>query len=495
MPIPHDANPEYDEFRKQSEAYAFNLSQQSLSGFSQFTNAIPTSPLAKAPMRNIGGSAHLSMQDGISPKHPVEPTPDAMEVDSGVMGQSSKQSGGREQLGFFDVPRNQTPENVPEMNAPHRDRLSDIDERHPRLSLPQNRVSHTSTPPLVTPKRAETLPSSLKSDGPTLIDPQNLESLLGPSASGRVLLLDLRVSPQFAQSRIKGSLNLCIPTTLLKRPSFNLQRLTETFTDANEKARFSTWKEMDYIVVYDANSTNLKDAVPCVNTLKKFTNEGWQGYAFVVRGGFKAAASAVPDLIARANAASDGDTARQLSLQSGNDAMPVAGGCPMPATKSAANPFFGNIRQNMDLIGGVGQVPVKIPDLIDPKGFQALPLWLRNAASETDKGKTVSEKFLHIEKEEQSRMQKALSANVSYGTPVPDAVRSIQIAGIEKGTKNRYKDMLPYDHARVKLQNADQNDCDYINASHVAAEWSNKRYIATQAPVPTTFSVSHSALF
>jgi hypothetical protein len=31
---------------------------------------------------------------------------------------------------------------------------------------------------------------------------------------------------------------------------------------------------------------------------------------------------------------------------------PVVGGCALPESSSAVNPFFGNIRQNMDLLGG-----------------------------------------------------------------------------------------------------------------------------------------------
>ena len=169
--------------------------------------------------------------------------------------------------------------------------------------------------------------------------------------------------------------------------------------------------------------------------------------------------------------------------------MPVAGGCPMPSTKTAANPFFGNIRQNMDLIGGVGQVPIERPSVLSEKHISELPAWLREAAEVNNNGKLVADRFLKIEQDEQDRMQKALSANVSYGSPSSNISQCVQIAGIEKGTKNRYKDMLPYDHARVRLQNVPSGGCDYVNASHVKAKWSHRNYIASQAPVPTTFEV------
>src|SRR6266542_354530 len=60
-------------------------------------------------------------------------------------------------------------------------------------------------------------------------------------------------------------------------------------------------------------------------------------------------------------------------------------------------------------------------------------------------------------------------------------------AGMEKGTKNRYNNIWPYDHARVKICECKEGDCDYVNASYVQAEGCIKRYIATQGPLPATY--------
>lgn len=166
----------------------------------------------------------------------------------------------------------------------------------------------------------------------------------------------------------------------------------------------------------------------------------------------------------------------------------------MPATQNAANPFFGNIRQNMDLIGGVGQMPVKKPAAMTESAKEEVPQWLHKAADDKDAGKGVSDKFLHIEKKEQKRMQEALSGKVVYGTPghQNDVPKAITIAGIEKGSKNRYNNIWPYEHSRVKLAGCEDGSCDYINANHVQAAYSNKRYIATQGPIPATFKVHPS---
>jgi tyrosine-protein phosphatase 2/3 len=324
-----------------------------------------------------------------------------------------------------------------------------------------------------------------------MISCSQLKDMLDNPLATQFLLLDLRVAPQYSYFRIRGALNLCIPTTLLKRPSFNLAKLTETFKVDEEKAHFSTWKESQYIVVYDARSTEKKDATSAIHTLKKFTNEGWEGRPYILCGGIEEFSRIYPKLINdRSNTEVQSAPSNLSFTSAASDIAPVAGGCEMPGSKSAAKPFFSNIRQNMDLVGGVGQIDVKRPDETRPQDDNFLPEWLRKAAAPEDHGKTVAAKFLQIEQEELSRMQQALSSRVSYGTPIPDPEKHIQIAGFEKGVKNRYNNIWPFEHARVRLQGLPEGACDYVNASHIKASWSNKRYIASQGPLPATFEVS-----
>jgi len=239
---------------------------------------------------------------------------------------------------------------------------------------------------------------------------------------------------------------------LLKRPSFNLQKLQDTFTNESERARFSQWEQSKFIVVYDAYSSEKKDAMSAVNTLKKFSKEGWKGNCYILRGGFAQFSKEYPKSID--NRSSQEMQSSKISLSLGTsmpDVAPVAGGCLMPATKNAANPFFSNIRQNQDLIGGVGQMSVKLPDEFSADASNLLPKWLNVATAKEDHGKKVSDKFLNLEIDEQSRMTKALSSGVSYGTLAADCTE-VQIAGIEKGGKNRYNNIWPFEHARVRLQ-------------------------------------------
>ncbi|XP_053706117.1 tyrosine-protein phosphatase non-receptor type 1-like isoform X2 [Synchiropus splendidus] len=53
----------------------------------------------------------------------------------------------------------------------------------------------------------------------------------------------------------------------------------------------------------------------------------------------------------------------------------------------------------------------------------------------------------------------------------------------ENKSRNRYRDVSPFDHSRIRLQ---QSDNDYINASLISVEEAERRYILTQGPLPNT---------
>lgn len=54
---------------------------------------------------------------------------------------------------------------------------------------------------------------------------------------------------------------------------------------------------------------------------------------------------------------------------------------------------------------------------------------------------------------------------------------------IENRDLNRYRDVTPYDHSRIKLNRGSE---DYINASLIEVESAGRKYILTQGPLPTT---------
>lgn len=210
-------------------------------------------------------------------------------------------------------------------------------------------------------------------------------------------------------------------------------------------------------------------------------------------GGFSAFSAAFPKDVDRnplpntSNAAKGG-----MSLRGAGGPERVVGGvfnCPLPAHQPAVNPFFSNIRQNMDLIDGVGEMPVHLPTTMGSENIAHLPAWLSEVTCKKDSSKLVADRFLNIEKAEQRRMQEALNVSVIYDSPTSTDTKPHSLAGVEKGSKNRYNNIWPYDHSRVKLQEYPNEECDYVNASHISVPRSHKRYIASQAPLPSTFRV------
>lgn len=143
----------------------------------------------------------------------------------------------------------------------------------------------------------------------------------------------------------------------------------------------------------------------------------------------------------------------------------------------------------MDLIDGVGEIPIHLPTTMGSNEVAQLPAWLNKVACREDGSKVVAERFLEIEKAEQRRMQDALNVSVVYDSPTSSHAKPHTLAGVEKGNKNRYNNIWPYDHSRVKLQEHADQECDYVNASHISVSHSQKRYIASQAPLPSTFRV------
>ncbi|KAJ6140464.1 hypothetical protein N7470_010260 [Penicillium chermesinum] len=296
------------------------------------------------------------------------------------------------------------------------------------------------------------------------VSPERCADIVKPPAKG-VLLLDVRPFAHYSQSNIRGSLNLCIPTTLLKRRSFDTQKLEGTFTSDLDKEKFAKWKECHTIIVYDAATTESKDSAPLLNVINKFQAEGWKGEGLILWGGYKTFSSRFPFLLHRPQM----ETASQSPKKRH----------PMSINLGSIAPVVG--------VGGVGQIALKLPDNLTESKRRRLPPWLRNASDAKDQGHVVSDKFLDLEKKELERMKQALSYDGSSAS-AGGASKKYRVAGIEKGTKNRYNDIYPFDHSRVRLEEVPLGGCDYVNANHIKAEYSNRRYIATQAPVPDTFN-------
>ena len=492
--IPHDQNPEYEAFMKHTQGKAFHLGDFN-GGASNFSmNAPPPARVVASPIpiHMDNAKPHAGSRDSAPPSSRSRDTLDPASAD---MSQSPKRMLSPGSLTYPELTRRASPAtHAASEHVTGKHQREGSPDRHHRVKLPLDKSFVGSAG--MAKHRAETLPIIKDdSEGQLFTTAQHVVNLISASDE-QILILDLRVSTQYAQSHIRDALNLCIPTTLLKRPSFNVQKLADTFKDDEQRERFGNWRSSKYIIVYDNNSSRMKDATICLNMVKKFQAEGYQGTPYIIQGGMSEFAKRFSSYV---EAGVDSQKVRNSVPATGADGprvAPVIGGCPMPDTDKPANPFFGNIRQNMDLIGGVGQLPLKHPKRATQHTEKvAFPQWLKEASEEKDHGKTVSKRFEQIEKREKKRMEDALSGKVTFGDgamqPGKKAnppSKGVEIAGLGMGNKNRYNNIWPFEHSRVKLEGVPRDDCDYFNASYVQASLSHKRYISTQAPIPATFN-------
>ncbi|KAK9494479.1 protein-tyrosine phosphatase-like protein [Lipomyces doorenjongii] len=323
------------------------------------------------------------------------------------------------------------------------------------------------------------------------------------SAPSKILILDVRPYAQYSNERIRGAVNLCLPSTLLKRPAFTVSKILDSLA-TEQRNRLSSWKSAKSIIVYDGSSTTLTVSSPVFQTARKFLNEsGFAGHVYFLKGGICEFTPRLRDFVEFGSASSSAliPTASTTSKKCDSLCLPILSGLHLPMfskKQPPVNPFFSNIRQNMDLVGGVGEpLPIRIPDNCTPLKLRRLPLWLQDVCS-CDGPKRIADKFLEIEKAEKGRLESAFgSCSIANACPLKNAFSKREpekqeqkfsiSAALERGTKNRYNNIFPYDHTRVKLS-CSPGSCDYINASFIRAHESTKQYIATQGPLPETFT-------
>ncbi|RKP36420.1 hypothetical protein BJ085DRAFT_38715, partial [Dimargaris cristalligena] len=141
--------------------------------------------------------------------------------------------------------------------------------------------------------------------------PSNLAQLLtrastspSPAAAGQcrsqsvpsVLLIDTRIPSQFQASHVIDSINLSVPSALLKRPNFTLDRIVTMLTDPVAKARLSHWLEHTHIVIIDQNSPYLAQQGVVSHLCQKFSDPQSKVHVGWLRGGFDAFALRFPVL-------------------------------------------------------------------------------------------------------------------------------------------------------------------------------------------------------
>ncbi|PWN33430.1 uncharacterized protein FA14DRAFT_62138 [Meira miltonrushii] len=214
----------------------------------------------------------------------------------------------------------------------------------------------------------------------------------------------------------------------------------------------------------------------------------------------------------------------QSMMQASEGASTLVQGNEEPSL-SAANPFFDNVRQNKELQNGITErIPLDVPEISEADA-RRLPNFLNKLRKmdEKERADTLAQSFFEIEQSERDRLMATMqrhadesdckgslrngaispsamnltsdysSVQSGYNSAKKDFPFSIS-AALERGSENRYNNIWTYEHSRVQCPQQGE----YINGSFIepAREFGCKRrYIATQAPLPSTFDTFWAVLW
>ncbi|AET38980.1 tyrosine protein phosphatase PTP3 Ecym_3500 [Eremothecium cymbalariae DBVPG len=432
-------------------------------------------------------------------------------------------------------------------------------------------------------------------------------------AAKNIIVIDTRPYMEYSKAHIKDSIHISLPSTLLKRKNFSLQRLLDNLPayernlikeklkeeySENDKDSFS-------VVIYD--NTDVKPdgrvSLACFGISSKFLDNDWpnQGQrkpdVYILSGGFPQFQSQFPDLAESSPMEYDRELlqppAVYYSSTSSLSTPPSTQGSPLvpvcsPTFSSPISHLFkfqlphaprqnlagssqsfqhvfkmrqfeenSNLESYLDAVDlnenrklssseyftnpstpqqQYYKFPLKlsfqlefdaITETYDAEQINAvMPRWFRNLMDKSSKMQFI-EKFQRLDIIERTRLDRLLkmpplsseqiteqkpghktsSLDGGYSEEDDEYDRQISISsGVELGSKNRYKDIFPYEHTRVILrrdleitklsQEPHYNGVvdTYINANYLTGPFttgdspSNNtvRYIATQAPLSET---------
>ncbi len=347
----------------------------------------------------------------------------------------------------------------------------------------------------------------------------------------RFLIIDTRCYTDFCFSRIKDSVNFCLPTTLLKRQTFTLDRTINRLP----LDQIPWFKDVTKsIIIYDAatshpNRCSLELEYIC----KKFISSNWKGDLFYVGGGYNLFESFVlgeglqnqvlhkgvpqnPNIIQGNKFNKDTFTSKIQTNNIKSRSQPTS---PLPglglrlilpaitpgSETLYCNQLVHNLKQNsgcksFDVSDDDETFRIKLDDIsLPPLNPSKIPHWMMRVCDENKGPIILAKNFNELEKLEEERLKMALRHSQNSNSQLLlnssnhhcknskclDSHLTIT-SGVEQGTKNRYKNIIPYDHTRVKIQQINSGEDDYFNGNYISLNGVKRKCIATQGPLPET---------
>ena len=268
---------------------------------------------------------------------------------------------------------------------------------------------------------------------------------------------------------------------LLKRPGFNVDSIINAAPTKQDKNKIQNWRDAKSILIYDADSRQPSASPPIVALAEKFhsTDPHWNGSYYCIPGGLEQVKKYAPEVLCNDPVDfGESDIVEGISVSLAVQNRP---GIPILLPDKSDDPaIFSNIRQNM-ADGLSTPIPMKVPSHISSETLKRVPAWMKAIAFDENGALSIRDKFLQIEKEELERLKGAMTSGKEMKGAHCDNPFSIA-AAIERGEKNRYNNIWPYEHSRVKLAPTLESPNGYINASFIESKIFPHRFIVSQAP-------------
>ncbi|GAV27725.1 hypothetical protein PMKS-001193 [Pichia membranifaciens] len=358
--------------------------------------------------------------------------------------------------------------------------------------------------------------------------------LFGKDYLPNLLIIDARPFHDYCKSHMNGAINICLPSTLLKRSTFTLEKCIQTLT-SKEKILFNKYftrdpADLPTVLFYDDYSASENDISSSIFYLvgKFIQHPLWNSPLYILEGGFNnfnERRSLLPDKITNStfqkplisldqdlsSSSINSDTFSPSSTLFSPQSL-ISPNYPthQPTSTCASSsrmkspvglsrfmlpdcshlPVF-KTRNYDEVLSNKNDNSIHLSTMLTPNEVNSLPNWLGGVIGNDLGSSVLTEKFNQLQIQERTRLNHALT-KTDISNAQSTGEKPIISAGVELGRKNRYKDIFLYEHARVKLEKYDAKSkeldsvASYINASYIHYTNSKLNYIATQGPLNET---------
>lgn len=116
------------------------------------------------------------------------------------------------------------------------------------------------------------------------IDSEKMNELMTKHDCHQVLVIDVRSFAFYAKNRVKSAIHISIPSVLLKRPTYTLDKVCESIVFEEAANRLKDWHHATHIIFYDhasykpSDSGNSATAILLGSKLRKSGYSGQLNY-------------------------------------------------------------------------------------------------------------------------------------------------------------------------------------------------------------------------